>query len=70
MTIARALADHFDDGEMRMLMAEMEYDPENLTATTHDLRAIELVEAMERRDWLPELVRAMRRARPRMRIDA
>ena len=54
---------------MTMLMAELEFDPENLNGHTHDIRAVELVQAMERRGWLPELVAAMRRARPRMEIS-
>jgi hypothetical protein len=69
VTIARALADHYDEAEMQALAIEFGYEWVNLTGGTHELRAIQFVEAMERRDMLADLVAAMRRDRPRMQID-
>ena len=69
MTIARALDDHFSEGELRMLVAELDYEWENLSGASRAERALDLVEAMERRDRLGDLVAAMRQARPRMQIE-
>ena len=52
-----------------MLTIELNYEWENLRGATHDVRAVELVEAMERRDMVGDLVTVMRRTRPRMQID-
>lgn len=69
MTIARALDDHFSEGELRMLVAELNYEWENLSGDNRAERALDLVEAMERRDRLGDLVAIMRRERPRMQIE-
>lgn len=69
MTIARALDDHFSEGELRMLVAELDYPWEHLTGESRAERALDLVEAMERRDRVGDLVAIMRRERPRMQIE-
>lgn len=69
MTIARALDDHWSEGELRMLAAELDYPWEHLNGENRAERALDLVEAMERRDRVSDLVAIMRRDRPRMQIE-
>lgn len=52
-----------------MLVAELNYEWENLSGDNRAERALDLVEAMERRDRLGDLVAIMRRERPRMQIE-
>lgn len=52
-----------------MLAAELDYPWEHLNGENRDERALDLVEAMERRDRVSDLVAIMRRDRPRMQIE-
>lgn len=52
-----------------MLVAELEFPWEHLSGDSRAGRALDLVEAMERRDRVGDLVAIMRRERPRMQIE-
>lgn len=49
-----------------MLCADLGFEWENLSGDTRAALALDLVEAMERRDMVQDLLAAMQRARPRM----
>ena len=69
MTIARALDEHFNEDELRMLVAEVGFEWEHLHGDARAARALDLVEAMDRRGRINDLIAAMRRLRPRMKVQ-
>lgn len=58
---------HFDLGELRVLCADLGVDIQNLEGDTRELKALALVEYLERRDRLPDLIELCRTSRPQVR---
>ena len=68
---ARALSDHFNSDEMRILFSELSSEDWGNVATVgaiKELQALELVEWFQRRDTVKTLISAIRRARPNIEL--
>jgi hypothetical protein len=67
--LRQVLATHFDEDELRTLCFDLEIDYDDLAARGKANKARELVEHLERRDLIPDLVRIGKQFRPQVCWD-
>jgi hypothetical protein len=62
--LRNALTGHFDLNELRLLSADLGVDFDNLGGSTKQIKALELVQYLQRRGRLAELAAKIRQERP------
>lgn len=68
--IAGAVAEFFDEEELRALAFEAGIDPENVRGSTHKARALAFVSHVARRGWLDILLNTLTDERPHVNWHA
>lgn len=66
VALRKVLDEHFNSNDLQSLAFDLGIDYENLRGTVTASKWIELINYMQRRNRLPELVEAVRRARPEL----